>query len=162
MKREEPTVQSALWAGALAIIDGLPRETGNTCRHVREFTEDADGATVRTTYEVEQPDGSNKVYSLTLTVQESRDDKDEWWGPGSRIDQADPSERVVVDSEHYLIGGGTDGFLGFGGRRFDIEFFDGRKVVTKDLWHQGVIPPKWRERWPDNARFVQPQDGEGA
>jgi hypothetical protein len=165
--REKPTVQTALWAGALAIVDGLPRETGNTRRHVgeftvREFPQDGNGTTVRTTYEVEQPDGASKVYTLTLTVEESRDDKDEWWGPGSRVDQADPSKRVVIGSEHYLIGDGTDGcpedgFLGFGGRRFEIEFFDGRKVTTRDLWHQGVIPPKWRERYPDNARFVQPE-----
>ncbi|MEV8636430.1 hypothetical protein AB0395_32735 [Streptosporangium sp. NPDC051023] len=154
MSKQSP-VESALWGGALAIIAGLPKETSNTTRTVAEFTEDSSGTnTVRTSYEVEQLDGSNKVYALALTVQESTDDRDSFWGPGSAVDKADPERRVVVDGEHYLIGDGADSFRGFGGRRHDIEFFDGRTVTTRDLWHQGTVPPKWRERYPDNAKWA--------
>src|SRR6266498_3893081 len=36
------------------------------------------------------------------------------------------------------------GFLGFGGHKFTIKFFDGREVETNDLWHQGTIPDHFR------------------
>jgi len=90
-------------------------------------------------------------------LDDSGDDFDWFWGPGGDVDQIEPANRVVIDGEHYMLGDNTAGMKGFGGRRFDIEFFDGRRVTTTDLWFQGVIPPKWRERFPDNARFVQPE-----
>ncbi|WP_067184506.1 hypothetical protein [Microtetraspora niveoalba] len=154
-ERKEPSIKSALWAGVLAIVDKLPKETGNTARSIGKFTQDGASSSVHATYEIEQPDGSSKVYTLTLTVEESRDDHDGRWGPGGRRDQDDLTKRVVVDNVHYLIGDGKGSFQGFGGRRVDIEFFDGRKVTTTDLWHQGTVPPKWRHRFPNNARFVQ-------
>lgn len=83
-----------------------------------------------------------------------------YWGPGGYLESAaDPAARVVVDGEHYTIGGDTGAFRGFGGHRFDIEWFDGRKATTRNLWHQGTVPAEWRHRYPDNARFVQPQEG---
>ncbi|WP_433235329.1 DUF6197 family protein [Streptosporangium sp. CA-135522] len=83
------------------------------------------------------------------------DDKSWFWGPGGERDDDDPVKRVVVEGEHYLIVDETcSGFRGFGGRRFDIEFFDGRTATTWNLWHQGTIPARWRDRYPDNARFV--------
>lgn len=63
---------------------------------------------------------------------------------------------VVVDGTHYHIGPETTSgmFKGFGGRRFEIEFFNGRKVTTTNLWCQVDIPESWRERLPNNARFL--------
>lgn len=160
-----PPVQAALWAGALAVINGLPKETGGTSREIGDFTEDGARTTTKTTYKVHQPDGTTKVYTLTLAVEQSVDEHDERWGPGGRADQEliGSGARVVVDANLYTIGSAkAGGFRGFSGRRFDIEFFDGRTVTTRNLWDHGVIPPKWRERYPDNARFVQPEGGEGA
>ncbi|MGW4792213.1 hypothetical protein ACWEPC_07335 [Nonomuraea sp. NPDC004297] len=48
----------------------------------------------------------------------------------------------MVDGEHYAIGGDTGGFRGHGGRHFDIEWFDGRRATTQNLWHQGTVPPR--------------------
>lgn len=44
-------------------------------------------------------------------------------------------------------------FLGHGGSRFDIQFLDGRQVVTHNLWHQGTIPEHFLDRFPVNAKF---------
>lgn len=44
--------------------------------------------------------------------------------------------------------------LGMSGRRFDIEFFDGRKVTTHNLWAGGEIPKKFRDRIPNTAKFI--------
>lgn len=160
LKPGENLIHDALWDGVLAIVDNLPHD-GNTRRSITEFTEDGmGGSAMRATYSVKQPDGSHKVFQLTLGCEESIDHDDAFWGPGGTRDGDDPAERVVVGGEHYLLGDDKPdypkAFKGFGGRRFAIEFFDGRKVTTHDLWHQGVVPPKWRERYPDNARFVQP------
>ncbi len=81
---------------------------------------------------------------------------DAMWGPGGACDRLHPGQqRAIIGGTCYVIGVETSkGPRGFGGRRFDIEFFDGRTVTTTDLWYQGVVSPKWRERLPDNARFA--------
>src|SRR4051812_42246720 len=66
---------------------------------------------------------------------------------------------VVVDGRHYLVefksrvGPGEDSG-GLGGRRFVILMDDGRRIVTGSLRCQGVIPARFRDRLPDNARFL--------
>lgn len=54
---------------------------------------------------------------------------------------------------HVTIGPETTSphaFRGFGGSKFEIEFADGTKRVTTNLWHQGEIPERFRylfTRW---------------
>lgn len=43
---------------------------------------------------------------------------------------------------------------GMAGRRFDIEYFDGRVVTTHDLWSGSEVPERYRQRIPDTARFL--------
>ncbi|NUP15432.1 MAG: hypothetical protein HOZ81_04875 [Streptomyces sp.] len=150
-------IRHAAWQSILALVEDLPREAGGTSRSIGEFTEDGlGGSAMRATYKVGQEDGSGKVYAITVLIEQTVDHNDKFWGPGGTRDGDDPAKRVVVDGNHYILGDDKPGdpFKGFGGSRFDIEFFDGRTVTTRDLWHQGVIPPKWRDRYPDNARFV--------
>ena len=66
---------------------------------------------------------------------------------------------VIVNGERYTIGEENPDlyFKGFGGAEFNIEFFDGRKVVSHNMWYQGKIPERFR-KYPelqDNARFVK-------
>jgi len=127
---------------------------------------------------VRNDDGSSTVFDLEayrntnypathergkveVQVRTYRDDHDEFWG--KQLRDCDDNTRVVVDHQHYRIvreprPGTSDHCRGFGGREHTVEFFDGRTVTTRNLWHQGVIPPAWRDRLPDNARFVQPGD----
>lgn len=67
--------------------------------------------------------------------------------------------RVIVGGRHYMIEPELpprDRSLGgFGGQQWKIRFKDGREVVTTNLWHQGPIPERFRERLPDNAEFVK-------
>src|SRR5437879_2254589 len=65
---------------------------------------------------------------------------------------------LVIEGKHYRVGLGWGPFRGFGGRRFVIETFDGRRVETDDLWVQGDIPEHFRAEMPDNARFVREGD----
>lgn len=66
---------------------------------------------------------------------------------------------VIIDGTMYTPGGATTGgFRGMGGRRFDIEFtsglYVGQKITTFDLWSGGTMPQYWREKIPDNAKFL--------
>lgn len=76
--------------------------------------------------------------------------------------RCEKGEELVIDN--YVYGIGTEpseaqrrsgrGMLGMGGRRFDIEFFDGRKFTTHNLWAGGLIPERYRERLPNTAKFI--------
>lgn len=78
-----------------------------------------------------------------------------------------PSEQVIVNGVHFIAGGwcdkepayGTTRDLGFGGRKFVVKFTSGpnkdKILTTYDMWHQGKIPERFRDRLPDNAEFVE-------
>jgi hypothetical protein len=154
---------NASWEAVLAFTKALPQPHTMTSLSRGESADATPGEhATQATYRAGQADGTHKVYEITVSVKESTDSNDEFWGEGIGLvgftnpTNVEESRRVVVDGVHYMLGDDKpgDAFKGFAGRRFDIEFFDGRKVTTRDLWHQGTIPPKWRKRYPDNARFV--------
>lgn len=62
---------------------------------------------------------------------------------------------VRVGGVHYQIGPKGDPFPGHSGARFVIRFVDGRTVESRNVWHQGQIPARFRGRLPDNASFVR-------
>jgi hypothetical protein len=70
------------------------------------------------------------------------------------------SKAVVTETfKHYLIGSesvdASDcGFRGFGGRKFTVLFNDGRRVDTRNLWHQGTVPERFRDRLTPNAEVL--------
>lgn len=74
--------------------------------------------------------------------------------------------RVQIEKKHDTV---IDGFIysvgdvrkppnqrmaGMAGRRFDIEYFDGRAVTTHDLWAGSEVPERYRHLIPDTARFA--------
>lgn len=65
---------------------------------------------------------------------------------------------AIINGGHYTIGPEPNGFrlrdfLGMAGREFHIEFADGRRIVTHNLWYQGSVPERFRDRYQDNATF---------
>lgn len=75
------------------------------------------------------------------------------------INKSEKKQDCVIENRVYGPGNGLppQQFLGMGGRRFDIEYFDGRKVTTFDLWSAGDIPEAFRDRIPDTAKFREPE-----
>jgi hypothetical protein len=74
------------------------------------------------------------------------------------MDQMDQPGGLVIGGKHYRLGSeyeGSGAFKGHGGARFVIETADGTRVVTTNLWYQGEVPEHFRDRLPDNARFVE-------
>lgn len=85
-----------------------------------------------------------------------RDESDKFWARLVEVDEQDQLG-VVVNGVHYRLGPDRKGapFKGFDGRRWEIEYLDGRpSVVTNDLWYQGRVPERYRVLLPDNARFM--------
>lgn len=102
---------------------------------------------------------SMSTHSLQTALDSARFSREFW---DSKLAIKDDARTVRVDGEHYWIGDENApkyaGSRGFGGSRFVIVFHDGRRVVSTNLWTQGVIPPSYRDRLPDNARFAGPED----
>jgi len=62
---------------------------------------------------------------------------------------------VRIDGEQYYIENeNSNSIRGFGGRKHTIRFFDGREVISTNLWCNGTIPKSHRKLLPDNAEFV--------
>lgn len=97
-----------------------------------------------------QPDGTKRIFRIVVTA--DTDSNDQYWGNLKKL----PPDCAIIDGQIYTIGEepreGRRG-LGMGGRQFTIDFFDGRSVVTHNLWAGDIIPPKWRDKFPDNAKF---------
>jgi hypothetical protein len=69
---------------------------------------------------------------------------------------------VIVDGWPYTIAAEDDrgAFRGFGGRKFIIEFFDGRIVETTNLWMVTQFGEAIRKHLPDNAKFLKEKAGQ--
>ena len=76
-----------------------------------------------------------------------------------KVELKDRPNSVRVNGNAYWLepdrSEGYRGFLGFGGAEFRIKFNDGRYVVSHNLWHNGTVPERFRDRLPDNAEFVK-------
>lgn len=77
--------------------------------------------------------------------------------------KAQQPQTLVIAHRIYSIGKNGQHapkqFKGMGGRQFEIEFFDGKRMTIDDLWGGAEVPPRWRERIPNTARFL---NGAGA
>lgn len=128
----------------------------------------ADGKSAVMTIGKGMADGTDDVYVIQADLASWRHDDDrltvtrkgpyvdskEWFWRKYVADKDSP--RVVrVNHTHYCIGEANRSgeMAGFGGRQWKIRFNDGRVEQTKNLWFQGIIPPKFREELPDNAVF---------
>ena len=69
---------------------------------------------------------------------------------------AEKDEHIVVDGTCYATAPAPiNGFYGFDGRKFKIKMFDtGEVIETNNLWCQGEIPAEYREKLPNNAKFI--------
>jgi hypothetical protein len=52
---------------------------------------------------------------------------------------------------HYTEGASGTGVRGSGGELFEIRFKDGTVISTTDLWNNGQIPARFKDKFPMNA-----------
>ena len=70
------------------------------------------------------------------------------------------TQRIArINHKHFVIGNEGKSrraeFRGYGGAKFVIIFNNGDRVETTNLWAQGEIPERFRNRLPDNAKFEE-------
>jgi hypothetical protein len=80
------------------------------------------------------------------------------------VTRKDDYDVVRVNGEHYVIvrhniRARLKSFRGSRGHtfrspKFKIRFYDGREVISRNLWYQGVIPERFKFELPDNAIFM--------
>ena len=64
---------------------------------------------------------------------------------------------IIVDGDAYKDGGyqsGPSRWKGFGGHKFTIELYSGKTITTDNLSHRGSVPDRFKDRLPDNAKFL--------
>lgn len=77
---------------------------------------------------------------------------DEFWRDIKRWDTEYPNNFTIVKGSHYTIGDeNSTSSRGFAGAKVRIKFFDGREVISTNLWHNGTIPEEYKELFEDNA-----------
>lgn len=99
--------------------------------------------------EIEKSKFSNKVLCSSECFH-----IDYWNG---KVEIKDDPRSVRVNGEQYYISdeNSKSTFRGFGGAKFKIKFFDGREIVSTNLWYNGVIPEEFKNKLPDNAEFIR-------
>lgn len=142
---------------------------------------------VSTLFDVRQPDGSSKVYWIKASkgsvgprvdVKVMHHNSEEFWLP--RIKEYHQEPIVVIDNVYYGVAkdsqrpGPGDGY---GGRSFTIHVLNNAAaqklqeaglnihrdahlrwvLKTRNLWNGGRIPPVFRDRLPNNAKFISPE-----
>ncbi len=166
-----------------AILDKVTELTvgRNSSRSMGYYAESGRYVACRCIVSVHGDDGTSTVYDLEATrntawpaadegpgaidvrIQTYRDDHDAFWA--KQLAEHDQLTAIVDHVRYQIVRdpgpGKPDHCRGFGGREHTIEFFDGRTVTTRNLWTQGTIPPAWRDRLPDNARWAQPSEQQG-
>jgi len=72
------------------------------------------------------------------------------------IKNKDSPKIARINREQYYIEDEDKNILfrGYSGRKFKIKFFDGREIISTNLWYNGEIPESHRELLPDNAEFI--------
>jgi len=103
-------------------------------------------------------DGWHQLDGLRLRSEQSCHECDFWRRVVAQR-AASPGIFAVVKGCVYQVGpepapGSERSGLGHGGRRFEIVWRDGRRVVTTNLWHRGQVSPAFRCVFPDDADFA--------
>lgn len=66
------------------------------------------------------------------------------------------NEIAVIDGRFYSIADeNSKYFRGFSGHKFVIEFFNGTKKTTTNLWHGGDVPEEFQYLITNNAKFTK-------
>lgn len=68
-----------------------------------------------------------------------------------------PKGREIINGSHYVFhnwNSGSGRFCGFGGRPFYALRNDGTVIRSNNVWFQGNIPDRFKDRFPNTARLI--------
>lgn len=159
--------REALWAAIMRVVNQTQRDVKHSGSSRSVGYWNTEGTECLCKLDLGMLDGSHQVHLIEAyfpfrsTEIETRVDvlthnSDPFW-----LEQlSDRNNAVVIDHEHYRIHDDVApdrrDAAGFGGHQFTLENLEtGERTVTRNLWHQGTIPPAFRDRMPDTHRFVR-------
>lgn len=95
-------------------------------------------------------------FMQTSEVKKAMDAHGVCWDCAYWLVQIEKKHDTVIEGRIYSVGNRPKGGStnGMAGRRFDIEYFDGRTVTTHDLWAGSDVPERYKSLIPDTARFL--------
>lgn len=157
-----------MWQAILAKCEELQHQPGGRPAMRTAGYLGTQGRSMSCVCHVGHDDGTESVYHIEAHAVTGRPDIQVSVG-GPYLDSHDSfwteqlSDRagaVVIGRTHYRIlpdrADRDRDLAGYGGALFRIRWLaTGEVTETRNLWYQGVIPPKWRERMPDTAEFVK-------
>lgn len=74
----------------------------------------------------------------------------------TQLIEGDRTNFFVANGHHYQVfAEDAKGARGFGGRQWAIYPNAGGRIMTTNLWHQGEIPERFRERLPDDCTIME-------
>lgn len=64
---------------------------------------------------------------------------------------------IIANYTWYTLGDedGTGPFRGFGGNQFQFLKNDDVLITSTNVWYGGEIPPRWRDKIPNNAILIK-------
>ena len=65
----------------------------------------------------------------------------------------DDPNQIIVEGHCFRVGSVPDAIGGFC-KEFRIVRFDGTELITSNLWHNGKVDDRFRDRLKDNAVFM--------
>lgn len=98
-------------------------------------------------------------YGSVLCSSECHTEK--YWLDRVKAIEKDPYEFTIIDGTCYHfdrdnpIEKDRRGFLGYDGRHFKIKLNDDTTYETNNLWCNGDVPEKYKDKLKDNAVFVK-------
>jgi hypothetical protein len=103
--------------------------------------------------------GENAVASYVDGVRKRMVDRRLCYSCNYWCDFLKTKPHTIIGGRTYSPGSRTSGPMrGMAGRRFDIEYFAGphagKRITTFDLWAGSDIPERYREHFPDTAKFI--------
>jgi len=163
--REQPLFKR-MWQAVLDRCDDLAEAAPNRGTSRSSAMVECNGFTVSAMLSLKQDDGTSRVYHVQARIW-PRTKQVEVSCAGSWTDSHDAFwEEQLTDRDGALVIGGCHyrakpdlpdnrrDCAGFGGGLHRIRLADGEVIETRNLWHQGIIPPAFRDRLPDNAEFI--------
>ena len=77
---------------------------------------------------------------------------------GIEKDLTNPNRFIVNGEAYFMTPDAVPGtsFVGFGGSKFNIQRLDSEEIiVSHNLWCNGTVPDHFKERIPNNAKFLR-------
>lgn len=168
--REVDRPREAMWQRFLQIVEDIQKAQPHTgsSRDIGYYS--TDNRRLLSTLSMHKPNGEEVYYIIevgyrdgktTETVKMTEKRRSYFW---DEIASQKDHRYIIVDHRLYEVGTKTQpsNHNGFAGSWFYVQFDDGELLETCDLWSRGTVPPLYRKRLKNNAKFLKQEEFKAA